>query len=270
MCGFDSGPILAGATARIDYQSDALKLPVFAFASSDPSVFEIASSGSGFVRVAAHQPGSAMLTVTTADGQPSRRGRAVHRERRVARVSGIFTPIFLAGSPESLPVLARTALGTPMFGRGAIQLSGSGLARHTDYDPAADQLFAGTDHFVLSGTALGPVTVTASLGAVTASVPLTIVDTSAVAKISVTTLGNNAFRAETAAGLPVRGAHCVPSASAAFPVMISGDQLEGVVPVPVLPRRFLVSVNAIDPNEHGVATVSCAIGGVVGSFDVTL
>jgi hypothetical protein len=60
----------------------------------------------------------------------------------------------------------------------------------------------------------------------------------------------------------------MPSVSAPFPT-ITSEHIEGIVPNPILPGE-VVQVGAVDPDQHGALTVSCALNGVVGSVVVTL
>ncbi len=266
VCALDSGAILAGGAARIEIEGQVNTLPALTATSSDSSVFEVGSVETdgvrAFVRVTARAPGRAMLSVNTVDGVAyDIVGLAVENAATLAFTDA--APTLLLGSPESIPVIARDANGKQLFGRGAFAFDAGSLAVHTDYGHAADLMFVGTDHAVVSGGTVGVAPVSAHLGALAALANVSIVDASAVAKIVPSELGILVFESETAAGAEVRGAHCVPSVSAAFEVA-TRFLPEGVVPG-LVPGDEIV----VDSTGHGPAVVSCAIGAVVGSVALT-
>ncbi len=275
-CELSIGAILTSSTTRIHLHALGENLPALTVASSSPAVFDVGpidhapGSDDASVQITAHAAGQAKLVVSSTG--------AIYDQVNLDvadPVSLAFTdaaPVLLAGAEESIPVIAMGASGTQLFGRGAIQLDANGLARAATYDPSADGQFYGTDHFVLSGALVGTTTITASLGALAATSLVTIADQSEVAQIVVTPAASDlpdheiieVFEAVTATGSEVRGAHCTPSVTAAFPVSIA-PMPEGLVPAPILPGDDVMFAAA----SGGPVTLSCAFDGVVGSVDLT-
>ena len=270
-CALSRGAILAGATTPLHLRGLAGGLPELTVASSAPEIFDVGPIDRARVQITAHTAGRATLVLTSSGAIYDQIDLVVGTPAALAFTGA--APVLLAGADASIPILATDASGTQLFGRGAIQLDPNGLVRATVYDLAADAQFAGSDHVVLSGALVGTTTITATLGALTATSLVTIADASDVARIvatqDVVDLADHRvierFEAVTADGVEVRGAHCSPSVSAAFPVALTARP-EGLVPNPRAPGDdvYLAAESA------GAATVSCVFGNATASAQLAL
>lgn len=263
--------ILVGAMTPVHLRALAGGLPELTATSSAPEIFDVGPIERARVRITAHAAGSATLVLTSGGAIYDQIELVVGTPAALAFAGE--APVLLVGADASIPIVATDASGAQLFGRGAIQLDPNGLVRATTYDAAADEQFAGTDHFVVSGALVGTTTITATLGALTATSLVTIADASDVAQIvaspDVVDLADHRvierFEAVTAEGVEVRGAHCTPSVSAAFPVALAAHP-EGLVPNPSAPGDDVY----LAAESGGAATVSCAFGSATASAQLAL